>query len=469
VISRRHFMRLAGLSGIAVRFHGLPGSARRAFAHTDTPVRRLIVVSHCHGWPYETWKLRADGLPDDQPWTLDLATLAERDFSAALAPLYPHRRRLLALDGLSLATAELDADGNRHDRGWVHAWTGNVADFSGTDTRTTSMSLDQLVAGHVARPDRLRSLELSVDAALEAGRPIAYGPSGIRLPAENTPMRAWERVFGPAAGETPGAGPRAALDYAYREYRELAPGLGAGERARLDTHFGLLRSLGARLDGLAAIACEIPARPSASFDLYDRRFDAFAEIIAAALACDITRVVTLSLGEMPTAEFGADHVSDKVHKGIAHYIYDDPAKYRAMTGYLVHHSRQVARLVATLEAIPDAGGGSLMDNTLIVWGSELGDGWHGYRHYCPVLIGGSWAFKGGRYLYWPHRTPIELLVPAMVSVGGRTRFSGLPHQKLLVSVARAMGLDVDHVGLEHVRGQRGDFIAVNGPLEGLTG
>ena len=139
-----------------------------------------------------------------------------------------------------------------------------------------------------------------------------------------------------------------------------------------------------------------------------------------------------------------------------------------MTDYVRHHADQVARLVSTLEAIPDAGGQPVMDNTLIVWGSELGDGWHGYCHYCPVLIGGDWAFRTGRYLYWPHETPAEMRVPSQVLTGGATRFSGIPHQHLLVSVAGAMGLDVDHVGLKHARGQRGDFIDVSGPLPGLT-
>ena len=62
------------------------------------------------------------------------------------------------------------------------------------------------------------------------------------------------------------------------------------------------------------------------------------------------------------------------------------------------------------EAVPDAGGGSIMDNTLVVWSSELGDGWHGYCHHCTVLIGGDWAFRTGRYLYW--RT-CALLAPGL--------------------------------------------------------
>ena len=466
MISRRRVLRMGGLTALGA---AVPDAALRAFSPEAGPIRRLVVISHCHGWPYEGWRMLHPGRSTDEPWTLDLAPLAEGDLSRALTPLHPHRRRLLALDGLSLATAELDAGGNRHDRGWIHAWTGDNADFAARDTRSVSPSLDQVVAAHVARSDRLPSLELSLDAALEAGRPISYSLGGMRLPAERSPLGAWNRVFGPASsGDAVGRRRRTTLDFAYREYRELAPRFTAGERARLETHFGLVERLGHRLESLASLACDAPAQPAADFERYDLGFDAFTDVVAAAFSCDITRVVTLSLGEMPTAEFGADHISDKVHKGIAHYIHEDPAKYAAMTDYVRHHAAQVARLVSTLEAVPDAGGGSIMDNTLVVWGSELGDGWHGYCHYCPVLIGGEWAFRTGRYLYWPHETPAEMRVPSQVLTGGATRFSGIPHQRMLVSVARAMGLDVGHVGLKHARGQRGDFIDVSGPLPGLV-
>ena len=248
--------------------------------------------------------------------------------------------------------------------------TGNNADFAARDTRSTSASLDQLIAAQIARSDRLPSLELSVDAALEAGRPISYTRGGVRLPAESTPLRAWDRVFGPASsGDAVGQRRRTTLDFAYNEYRELAPRFDATGRARLESHFELVQRLGGRLEGLATLSCTAPMRPAAAFEKYDKRFDAFADIIAAAFSCDITRVVSLSLGEMPTAEFGAAAISDKVHKGIAHYIYDDAAKHAAMTDYVQYHARQVARLVSTLEATQDAGGDSVMDNTLIVWGS----------------------------------------------------------------------------------------------------
>ena len=166
---------------------------------------------------------------------------------------------------------------------------------------------------------------------------------------------------------------------------------------------------------------------------------------------------------MPTSDFGWDHVTDDVHKGLAHGIYDSAQKHEAMTDFLTRHATQVERLVALLASLPDSDGASIMDNTLIVWGSELADGWHGYQHYCPVLIGGDWRFKTGRYLYWPHETPIEVLAR-----DGYAAASGLPHQRMLVSVAQAMGLNTDHVGIEHVQGQTGHLVSCREPLDELT-
>jgi hypothetical protein len=196
---------------------------------------------------------------------------------------------MLALDGLSLATAELDMDGNRHDTGWVHAWTGDWADFSGTDTRTWSPSIDQLLTSHMARPDRLASLELSVNGGLESGRPISYSESGVRLPVESDPGRLWQRLFGPSLNPDPLVmRQQSVLDFAYGEYSQLAPRLSGEQRDKLDAHFALLAQLGDRLEGMANLSCDTIPEPSLSQADYDERFDAFAELIGAALSCDIT-------------------------------------------------------------------------------------------------------------------------------------------------------------------------------------
>ena len=94
-------------------------------------------------------------------------------------------------------------------------------------------------------------------------------------------------------------------------------------------------------------------------------------------------------------------------------------------------------------------------------GNELADGWHGYQHYQAVTLGGDWAFKTGRYLKYPYgNTPVPLIVPE-----GATTGAGVPHQHLLVSVAQAMGLSIDHVGLESRSTPTGAVVDFRGPLK----
>jgi hypothetical protein len=469
-IDRRSFLKLLGLCGAAT---GL-GQAGLALARGGTaagPVRRLILLSHCHGWPRESWRLKIDGKDDATPWEVDLKTLPKDQWSKQLAPLYDIRSRLLPIDGMSLATAELDADGNRHDTGFVQTWTGNWVDFSTSPAKARSPSVDQLVAAQISGANQLPSLELAVHGVqtYEPGRPVCYAPNGKQIPMEGDPLRVWQRVFGPSQKPDPlAAHQRRVLDFSYNEFKAMSVGLEQNHRERLNSHYELLRALGQRLQGLANLQCKAaPGQPTHD-GTFDTRFDAMAELISAAFACDVTRVVSLSLGEMRTSDFGWEKFTDNVHKGIAHGIFDSPLKHDAMSDYMERHAQQVARLVKKLESIPDVGGGSVMDNTLIVWGSELANGWHGYREYCPMIIGGSWHFKTGRYMHKPHTTPIEMLVPAQVNADGWSKFAGLPHQHLLVSTAQAMGLQIDHVGLSHTQGQRGDKVNLRGPVPGLT-
>lgn len=432
--------------------------------------RRLLLVSHCHGWTAETWHIRPDGATDADAYTLDLDALPEASWSAPLAPLYRHRSQLVAIDGLSLLSAESDVGGNRHDRGFIHAWTGNWADFSGSDSRSSSGSIDQLVAQSIARSDRLPSLELSINGGGEVGRPVSYARTGARLPVADTPAAAWTRLFGLSSSPDPLVlRQQDAIAAAVGELDAVGQRLARSGRQRMADEARHLDALSTRIAGLANLSCPtVPARIETIAD-YDANVDAIGDLISAAFACDLTRVISLSLGELPTADFGASALADDVHKGIAHDIFDEADKMSAMSDYVAKHAEQLARIVDTLAATPDPAGGSLLDHTLIVWGSELGNAWHGYQHYLPVLIGGGWHFQTGRYHHFPHETPTPVVVHPNTHPDGRTAVAGLPHQRMLVSVADAMGLGVDHVGIPHFQGLTGSWIDAAGPLDGLTG
>lgn len=464
ISSRRRFLSALGLAGAGAAVAPTVG-LRRAFASSDAP-KRLIILSTGHGTVYDGWKMRPGGLGEAGRWEASLASLGAADFSRALEPLHPYRSRVNVFDGLVQATAERDIPGYRHEKGWIHAWTGAPVYFTGSDLFATQPSLDQIVAREIARPDRLASMELDV----LYGREICHAGLAQRLPLEGDPQRAFDRVFGLTTASDPLAVAQGSvLDFARAEHQSVRGKLGKGDQSRLDTHFELVRQLERRLEGLSTATCStLPDRESlmTSGERYDQTFAAQAEVVAAAFSCDFTRVAAISMGDIPSEDFGwGDYLSGDAHNDFAHRVYIDPMAAQAMTDYTRHHAQQVANLIAMLEAIPDADGGSLMDHTLIVWGSEMGDGWHGYQHWCALTAGGGWAWDTGRYLHFPQDTsPFRIAVPE----GGFSDAAGLPHQHLLTSVAQAMGVETDHVGMKEITTKKGEKVDLTGGVPGLV-
>ena len=163
-----------------------------------------------------------------------------------------------------------------------------------------------------------------------------------------------------------------------------------------------------------------------------------------------------------------------LHNDYAHYARADPQAIETMTTYGTVHANHMAALLDALAAIPE-GEGTLLDNTLVVWVSELGNGEHAYETWPVVLAGGS-AFTGwelGRYLRIAPSTPA--LSEGWQGAGVHESdwpndLAGTPHQKLLVSVARAFdvrgedGELVDQVGLASTTTADGTAIDLTGGL-----
>lgn len=468
ILNRRSFLNALGLTAAAGGVAAAGGLGRRSFAQdTGGAPKRLIIISTGHGTVYDGWKMRPGGQPDEKSWEFDLAGLGSDDFSQALAPLHAHRDRMLVLDGLSMVSAERDLPGYRHEKGWVHAWTGGQALLTGSDIFSTQPSIDQLVAGQIARVDRLSSLELAVSDA----RPICHAGYAQQLPLERDPRKVYERLFGLATSSDPLIKAQGSvLDFAAAEFDALAPRLSALEQERMATHYELVRQLETRIAGMAEATCsdapDLGSLASSSAG-YDSLFTSMSELVAAAFSCDLTRVAALSLGDLPSEDFGwGDYMSGDAHNDLAHRIYIDEDAAQGMTDYQRKHAQQIAGLISLLESIPDVDGRSLMDNTLIVWSCEMADGWHGYEKHFAATFGGDWYFTPGRYLHWPYETSsdFQLAVPTGYSSG-----AGMPHQHLLVSVARAMGMDVDTVGTAELTNKAGSRYSLAGELVEMVG
>lgn len=459
IIDRRRFLSGMGLSASALAVGGL---SHRAWGGGEGGApKRLIILSTGHGTVYDGWKMRPAAQPDAKSWAFDFNGLDSSQFSRGLEPLHAARNRMIVLDGLSMVSAERDLAGYRHEKGWVHAWTGGQALLTGADIFSTQPSIDQLVAAQIGRVDRLPSLELTIGE----GRPICHAGFAQQLPLENDPARVFDRLFGLATSKDPLIGAQGSvLDFAIREFDAASPKLSALDAERMTTHFDLLRQLEQRIVGMSEATCSSSldrASLASTSAGYQELFLSMAELIASAFSCDLTRVATISLGDLPASDFGWGNQSGDVHNDFAHQIYVNEQAAAAMTDYQRYHASQVAALISLLESIPDSDGRSLMDNTLIVWSCEMADGWHGYEKHFAATFGGDWYFRPGQYLHWPYETSSDFSVatPAGMSSG-----AGMPHQHLLVSVARAMGLDTDVVGMAELANRSGQLYSLAGEL-----
>ena len=131
-----------------------------------------------------------------------------------------------------------------------------------------------------------------------------------------------------------------------------------------------------------------------------------------------------------------------------------------MTQYTATHSQHLADLLTALDSVPE-GNGTLLDNTVVAWVGELGDGSHGFDRWPALLFGGG-PFRYGRVLHYPRETPV-----IGQSWNGYEKM-GVPHQKFLTSLCQGMGLDVDRMPVESVYGSSGQKVDCTGPLEGMV-
>lgn len=457
---------LLGGLGLGLGALSLPSLAPRgARAEPRSAVRRLLIVMTEHGTVYPRWRMRPGGLGDDADWEVPLVGLAEEEFSEILRPLYDVRDRLVVLDGLALATAQLTAT-NQHMEGHATSLTGTaVQEVDGGLARAKGPSIDQIVAQAIAAPGQIASLQVSHGAW-----PYCFDAGGLAVPYIFEPAELHAKLFPGGAGQVDPTSDVAKIrasqhrvaELVREQYGAVAGRLGGEDRRKVEQHRDLLAALAVQLEEYAKLVCEAPPAPGAGPMLgdpqwYDFRAELFTTMTALALSCDLTRVAVLAFMGMSNAQVGAP--PGDIHNDFAHAVSVDPVAEQVMVNHGKVHAGDLRRVIGALDAIPSEGG-TLLDDTLVVWTSELGSPEHAIARWPVVLAGGSSFFGGtGRYLRWREAD----VVPG--AWGDET--VGPPHNHLLVSVARAMGVDLDQVGEASVPLKGGGSLACTGPLDRL--
>jgi hypothetical protein len=252
------------------------------------------------------------------------------------------------------------------------------------------------------------------------------------MPPVNSPTQAYERLFSNFQDVDPVVKQQRhdVVDVLYQQYQVLRPSLGVVDQDKVDQHLELLRGVERRMTvAVDTMGCVAPEAPTDldedNENTMEQVADLQVQLLAAAFACDLTRVSTLQFStaineiRLPWLDnMGSGHA-------LSHSGASDIESQKALVGRNQWYGGRVASLLAALDAIPE-GEGTALDNSVVVWGNELGLGNTHTLTDIPFVMAGS----AGGYL----RT------------GRFLRYGGVPHNQLWVAVLNAMGIDATDFG-----------------------
>lgn len=347
-----------------------------------------------------------------------------------LQPLLPYKSDLSVLTGLTHNNARALGDGpGDHARSAACFLTGaHPVKTAGSDIRV-GQSIDQVIAGHIGNRTRFASLELGCEPAMQAGNcdsgyscayssNIAWKTPTMPLAKEIHPRLVFERLFEIGSpGETLEAraqrlkARKSILDYVQTDSARLRKKLAKTDRRKLDEYFAGVREIEKRIEKIEKAAAD-PAKlagfkPPVHIPRdYREHLKLMSDLLVLAFKLDLTRVATFMLaneGSNRTFPFlgvpeGHHHLSH--HGGDGHKI----GQIKKINHF---QSEQFAYFLKQMKATKE-GDGTLLDHSLVVYGSAISDGNRHNHDDLPILIagGGAGTLKPGRHVRFRRETPL---------------------------------------------------------------
>jgi hypothetical protein len=416
ILTRRHLPRRAVLRGLGAAL-ALPWleSMVPALAAVPPPRTRFGAIYIPHGVTMSRWTPRDAG----RGFT----------FSEILQPLAPYRAQVTVVSNLGhpLAYGPGGATGN-HNRSSATFLSGAKA-ASGAQPRL-GITVDQVAVRHLGRDTPLPSLELMIEeASLSCGEglscayrnTLAWQSETSPLPSQNNPQVLFEQLFGDGASDKQRAARRvqalSLLDSVTDQIRALNQTLPAGDRQRMDQYLTDVREVERRINQSAARVDEriaLPAKPGGIPDDVEEHIKLMYELLALAWQTEITRISTFMIAkELSNAVYPKSGIRDSFHI-LSHHsnIEDNKARFAVLNRY---HVGLLAGFLDRLRGLPD-GEGTLLDHSLILYGSGMSDGNSHNHDPLPIVLAGgaSGRLQGDRHLMQTQLTPMSNLLVAIL-------------------------------------------------------
>ena len=418
-LTKQHLSRRTFLNGMGVTM-ALPLlesmlPAATPLAQTAAKGRtRLACIYVPHGATMDKWTPATEG--------------AGFELSEILQPLKPFRDRINVISDLSHPQAYGGGSAtSNHNRSAATFLSGAHAEAG--PRAHLGVTVDQFAAQHIGQDTPLPSIELMIeDSSLSCGDlSCAYrdtiswqGPTAP-LPMQNNPQVVFERLFGDGSTDAERRARRqqsvSLLDSVLGEASTLQRRLPAGDRNRVDQYLNDIREIERRIEKASKQASSDLALPDAPIGApkeVEEHIKLMFDLQVLAWQADITRVTTMLLAkELSNAVYPKSGVKDAFHI-LSHHsnIRENQDRFAVLNRY---HVTLLAYLLNKLQTTKD-GDGTLLDHSLVLYGSAMGDA-NQHNHYpLPIVLAGgaSGKLKGGRHLRNTPETTMSNLLVAML-------------------------------------------------------
>jgi hypothetical protein len=458
---RRSFLKAVGTGLATLPFYQ---PLEHAFAQSmgETLPLKFIGVYQPHGVCAEYYSRR----PHETERAFDLryedCTLAAFDDAKTYGQSF--KKQILLIEGL-----DLGSNVNGHDSA-ATILTGSAIN----EKKPQNISLDQFLARErgLGLQTRLTSVELAVgDPELNSEFCIAYGAGGKPLSKIIDPCAAFDMIFrGMSVGDDPAANAEArrqqrlgksVLDFLNADVGRLRQRVAAAERLKLDQHLAALRDIEKQLEAPTRAVRDggLPARPEAfakvsrqdgAAPYFDAITNAQIELLAQAIACDITRFATLCLADL-SFEGNPLGLPKDNHADVAHTYRGsglnggaknpgEPKTWLPLARLNRYLFSKTARLMQRLSEL------GALDSTLIYTSGSMGDPAQHSPTNAPTLLAGgaNKKFKMGRRI----RLRDDHCGNRALCLNGGSDDGRVLNNQLLVSIARAFDVEIDSFGTQ---------------------
>jgi len=417
-LSRRTFLRGAGVT-VALP---LLESMLPAQSAAPVPKSRLSFIFYPHGVTMDKWTPATEG--------------AGFEFTPILKPLEPYRDYINIVSN-TYAPMAYGADASaaaNHSRSSAVFITGARPDESARPV--LGESADQIAAKLVGQDTPLPSIELTVEPGGLTSpfrNTISWQSATSPLPMEHNPQVIFEKLFGDGANEAERKArrqqSRSLLDSVMEQVGALKTQLPAGDRGRLSDYLDDVREIERRIQKsekqMEAAHLDVPDTPAGVPGTFEDHIKMLFDLQILAFRAEISRISTLMLAhELSNATFPTTNIRDGFHN-LSHHsgVRANMDRFAELNAY--HHS-VFAYFLEKLKATKD-GDGTLLDHSLIVYGSGMSDSNQHNHTPLPFVLAGraSGTLKGGRHIHLAKLTT---------------------HSNLLLTVLRKAGVPAEKIG-----------------------